>query len=207
MQASRLNMVLLVGLLGVGAVTARSASFNLTLEEQSVINALLTQDGETKEWKKHVVAEMTLAQPPLAYQKYDDFAADLRRDAGNQRDQPFREAVEDFITKNRSPIQFGIVSNTLTSIQLVSSAVLNEIFSAKRNDKPNGWEVFHKRFSDAPVLITLSRPGFDSERSVALVFLCVQQGYTAGTDSIRVLRRQSGKWVITHEHIGPRGVF
>ena len=207
MQATRLNLPLLAAVLVLGAIPAPAASLNLTSDEQAVINALVAQDAGTKEWKKHVVADTTSAQPPLAYQKYGEFAAGLRRDAGNQRDQPFREAVEDFITKNRSPVQFGVASNALPTIELVSSATLKEIFAAKPKDRPNGWEIFHERFPEAQGLIRVSRVGVDSKGIVALVYVCVQQGYRAGADSIRVMRRQSGKWVITHERIGPEGVF
>ena len=157
--------------------------------------------------KKHVIKETTSVRLMLlSYESYDTFAEELRQ-AANARDQAFREALDDFLKKNRTATQIVFATNTLKSIELVSNATLKEIFSGKHDVKPDGWDIFYQRFHDSDGLITISRVGLDSKGTVAIIYLGKQSGYTTGRDSIRVLRRESGKWVLKeHERIGPRGV-
>ena len=204
---SILALASLAIVLVLSAPRARSASSTLTLAEQEVIEALIPQDSATMASKKHVIKETTSVRLMLlSYESYDTFAEELRQ-AANARDQAFREALDDFLKKNRTATQIVFATNTLKSIELVSNATLKEIFSGKHDVKPDGWDIFYQRFHDSDGLITISRVGLDSKGTVAIIYLGKQSGYTTGRDSIRVLRRESGKWVLKeHERIGPRGV-
>jgi hypothetical protein len=193
--------------LALSKTRALSASSILTLTEQEVFEALIAQDSETMASKKLVIKETTSVQMMLlSYKNYDEFAESLRHGA-HDRDEAFKEALDDFLKKNRTATQIIFATNTLESIELVSNATLKEIFSAKHDATPNGWDLFHRRFPDAHSLITISRVGLDSKGTVAIIYLGSQRGYTSGRDRIRVLRRESGKWVLQeHERIGPYGV-
>ena len=202
---SKIACVALAIVLALSTPRALSAS-TLTLAEQEVIEALIPQDSETMASKKHVIEETTSVRIMLlSYENYDTFEESLRQGA-NDRDQAFREALDDFLKKNRSATQIVFATNILKSVELVSNATLKEIFSAKHDAKTNGWDVFYRRFPDTDGLITISRVGLDSKGTVAIIYLEKQRGYVSGRDSIRVLRRESGKWVLKHERIGPRGV-
>lgn len=106
MQSPRFNVHVAAGLAAFGFTAIRLLAAPLTLAsaEQAVIEALITQDRDTRWDEKHIIADTT--QAPFTYLKYEDFVEDLRRTAA-RRDQPFREALEDFITKNKTSVQTG----------------------------------------------------------------------------------------------------
>ncbi len=184
---------------------ARCASPTLTLAEQEVIEALIPQDIETQESKKHVIEETTSVQDLHFGESYDEFSADLRRQA-KDCDDSFREALDDFLKKNRSAVRIVFPTNAPKSVELVSEATVKEIFSAKPNAKPNGWDIFYQRFPDAGGLTTISRVGTDSKGTVAIIYLGHMRGPRSGEGKIRVLRRKADKWVIKDESIGPEWV-
>ena len=133
------------------------------------------------------------------------FSKSLREEA-KDRDKAFREALDDFLKKNETPVQIVFPTNAPKSVELVSDATVKEIYSAKQDAKPNGWDVFHSRFPDSGCLITISRVGIDSKGTVALIYLGQSSGYLAGRGGIRVLRREGGKWLLKYESIGPEWV-
>jgi dsDNA-binding SOS-regulon protein len=187
----------------LSASFARCASPTLTLTEQEVIEALLPQAVMTRHSKKHVIEDTTSVRMLQMGKDYDSFSEGLRQEAKHS-DEPFREALDDFLKKNKADVQIVFPTNAPKSVELVSAATLKEIFAAKPDAKPNGWDIFYQRFPDADGLIRISRVGIDSKSTVAIIYLGQQSGYLAGRGGICVLRREGGKWVYTrHEVIGP----
>jgi dsDNA-binding SOS-regulon protein len=195
----------LVLALALFAPHAHSASPTLPIAEQEVIEALISQDSATKFSKKHIIKETTSVRELHMSESYDAFSERLRRGA-NDRDEAFKEALDDFLKKNKTAVKIVFSTNAPKSIELVSEATVKEIFSAKSNAKPNGWDVFYRRFPDAGGLIEISRVGIDSKGTVAIIYLGKQSDYVAGSGSIRVMRREAGQWVLKHERIGGRWV-
>lgn len=209
----KIALAVLIFALIMSVLPARAAAPTLTLAEQEVIEALLSQEIGTKISKKHVITEYTstrMLQPDKGVLQlanaYDTFANSLREQA-KDGDNAFREALDDFLKKNKTDVQIVFPTNAPKSVELVSDVTVNGIFSAKRNAKPNGWDVFYRRFPDSGGLITISRAGIDSKGTVAIIYLGEQSHYLAGSGRIWVLRREGGKWILkTYERIGPEWV-
>jgi len=181
----------------------RGVSATLTLAEQEVIEALLTQDFDTKDSKKHVITETTSVSS-LHSGTYDAFSKSLREEA-KLRDQEFREALDDFLQKNQTAIRIVFPTNAPKSVELISDATVEEVFPSKRgvSVKPNGWVVFYQQFPGSSGLITISRVGIDSKGTVAIIYLGQQHQYLDGIGAIRVLRREGPKWVLSDDSMSP----
>ena len=209
-KASKAALAVLIFARIMNALSVCAAAPTLTLAEQAVIEALLPQESASK---KYVIEERTsismLQSDHGALQldnAYDTFANPLREEA-KDRDKAFKEALEDFLKKNKTPVQIVFPTNALKNVELVSDATVNGFFAAKHNVKPDGWDAFYRRFPDSGGLITISRVGFDPAGTVALIYLGEQSHYRSGQGRIRVLRREGGKWIFkASERIGPEWV-
>jgi hypothetical protein len=188
----------------------RGATPTLTLAEQEVIEALLSQDIGISISMRHVIKEyasIRALQPDKGVLQldstYDGFANSLRRQA-KDRDEEFREALDNFLKKSRSPVQIVFPTNAPKGVELVSDATVDGIFSGKRGATPNGWDLFYRHFPDSGGLISISRVGIDSRGNVAVMYVGWQTGYRAGEGRIRFLRREGGKWILkSDERFGP----
>jgi hypothetical protein len=197
----------------MSALPVRAGAPTLTLTEQEVIEVLLAQEIGAKVSKKHVIMEYTSIQMLRPDQgvlelanAYDTFANSLR-DQAKDRDKAFKKALDDFLEKNKTSVQIIFPTNAPKSVELVSDATIKGIFSAKRNAKPNGWDVFYRRFPDSGGFYTISRVGIDSRGTVAIIYFGEQSGYLAGRGRMLVLRREGGKWILKiNERIGPEWV-
>ncbi len=189
--------------LSLGGVAIRAAT--PTLAEQEVIEVLLLQDDADGLSRKQVINDTASIRGLLRIRDRDKFADRLRQEA-QQRDAGFREAVDDFLKKNQADAKIVFPAKTPMNIELVSDVALKEIFSARHNTKPNGWDLFYQRFPHSDGLITISRAGIDSKGTVAIVYLGKQTYYVGGSGRIRVLKHKGKKWVLTHDGIGPSWV-
>jgi len=186
---------------------ARCAAPTLTLDEQGVIEALLQQNYRAKVSRTYVVKETASIRELYFNENYDSFSRSLRAQA-EHCDGPFKEAVEDFLQKNRIPVQFVFPTNVTASVELVSEATLKQIFSDERSALPGGlnecWKEFYRRFPGSGGYRTISRVGFDSKRTIALIYFGEHNGSLAGHGQIYVLRQDKGKWILKKgELFGP----
>ena len=67
------------------------------------------------------------------------------------------------------------------------------------DDSVNGWEEFYRRYPDLPGITTLSRVGFNRERTEALVYMGAQFHYLAGAGNLYRLEKQDGVWKIVEK--------
>jgi hypothetical protein len=98
------------------------------------------------------------------------------------------EVREDFTNKNKSgcAIQpFGGVPN----LRFISKSEERRIFAA-------GWSEFHKRYGMGSEIITVSRVGFNSDKTLALLHILGTSGHNAAGGELLLLERKDGKWVI-----------
>ncbi len=62
-----------------------------------------------------------------------------------------------------------------------------------------GWSDFHKKYGKQAEILLLSRVGFNSERTLALLHVSSGMGRMAGGGTLYLFERKGGKWVIkTH---------
>jgi len=98
------------------------------------------------------------------------------------------EVREDFTHKNKSScvIQpFGGVAN----LRFISEREERNIFAI-------GWSEFHKKFGKGSVIVTVSRVGFNSDKTLALLHILGASGRNAAGGELLLLERKNGKWVI-----------
>jgi hypothetical protein len=98
------------------------------------------------------------------------------------------EVRQDFTNKNKSScvIQpFGGVPN----LRFISKSEERRIFAA-------GWSEFHKTYGKGSEIVTVSRVGFNSDKSLALLHILGASGHNAAGGELLLLERKDGKWVI-----------
>jgi hypothetical protein len=197
---------LLVTLIMTGSLLeGRAATPTITYREQEVVEALLQQDVAGQISKRLVVEDTASIQFVRFGHSYEKFAVGLRQQASG-RGPAFNEALEDFLRKNKNDTRIIFPTNAPAKVELVSEAVVKEIFSAKHDAKPNGWDVFYQRFPGSSGLITISRAGIDSKGTMAIIYFGKQSHYLAGSGRIRVLKHEGKKWVLCDDRIGPEWV-
>ncbi len=171
-----------------------------TPAEQEIVEALLSQHFDTKNSKQQVIVDTTSVSRIL-WGTYDDFSRSLRKEAEG-RDKAFREALDDFLKKNKTAVRLLLPTNAPNRVVLVSTATVEDIFAPKGGPEVKGWSYFYRRFPGASGLIDISRVGIDSKGTVAIVYLGQQHQNLDGMGTIRVLRRDRKTWVLTHDGIG-----
>lgn len=75
---------------------------------------------------------------------------------------------------------------------LIDAEEMSGIF----NDYEDGWDEFYRRYPGSPGITTLSRVGFNPERTEALVYMGAQFHYLAGAGNLYRLEKQDGVWKI-----------
>ncbi len=195
--------LLILNIAGCGPKSApgdQSQPGALAPAEQEVVNALLSQHFDTKNSKQQVIVDITSVSRIL-WGTYDDFSKSLRKEAEG-RDQAFREALEDFLKKNKTAVRLSLPTNAPHRVVLVSNATVEDIFASKAGHEVKGWGYFYRRFPGASGLIDISRVGLDSKGPVAIVYLGQQHQYLDGMGTIRVLKRDGKAWALTDDRIG-----
>jgi hypothetical protein len=181
-----------------------AATSTLTVAEQEVLNALFSQDAEGRTANRLVIEETTSVRR-IRGDSHQKFATDLRKEA-LAREPAFKEALEDFLQKNKEDTKIAFPPNASGKLELAPEAVLKEIFSVKRDAKPSGWDRFYERFPESSGLITISQVGIDSKGTTAIVYLGRQTHYRSGRGYVRVMKRQDKKWILSYERIGTEWV-
>ncbi len=176
---------------------AQTRKPTLPLAEQQVIEALFQH--EVGSAKKHVIREEMSAREIQFQESYEKFGASLRQDA-KEKDKAFKAALDDFLQKNRNPTLIAFPTNAPKDVELVSEATVNSIF--RNTNNVDGWKLFYERFPGSTGLISISRVGMNPQKTVAIVYFGQQSHWLAGAGSIRVLRREGNKWVVTGEGFG-----
>jgi hypothetical protein len=189
--------VTLVGLPQFG----RAASPTLSAAEQEVIEVLLRHEGPSGASGIKVLQEMASVSEIRRESSHEDFARRLRLWGLGEESRPpkVQQSLEDFLTKNRTDTQIVFPTNA-TPVQLVPASLVEEIL------RTNGWSGFYRRFPGSGGYAVISRVGFDSKNTIAMVYLGVHHGPLSGRGRIYVLSRENGKWTVTHENIGPEWV-
>lgn len=204
MLASRCTGTLVLFALALGLSGCASPP-KMTIAEQEIIEALLSQATAAKPPQRYVIRETTstkeLWPDPRGRAK---FAQRLRDEARN-RDAAFREALEDFLHKNNVDTKIVFPVAPSKTIELVSETIAGKFIEVRSDGKPGHWrwEWFYRRYPDSGGLITISRVGIDSRATIALVYLGWYSGPLSGLGAIRILRREGNHWVLTHEPFGP----
>lgn len=107
------------------------------------------------------------------------------------------ETVSNAASVNTRSYQIYAQLTLSVSYTLVTSREIDEVFPRAYPDRYiTGWKRFFAKYSDADRLISLSRVGFNSSMSQALVFLSQSSGFNAAKSLIFFLTKEGGAWSI-----------
>ncbi len=172
--------------------TANKAS-QLTLPvdpEEYVVYSLLINDLLVKENVKQVVIERNTSglsfSPVYQGQEMRDIQLSIK---GLDK-----ETISDFYAKNLQRYQLQY----LFKLKIAYVLINNILVEFEENPKPgmSAWDEFYRKYEGAQGLASLSRVGFNSNKSQALVYLGNQSGLTLGQGRFILLIKKHGIWEI-----------
>jgi hypothetical protein len=80
--------------------------------------------------------------------------------------------------------------------QIVSASELDAVFHRPApNAIRDGWEGFRQTFPDSGGYVILSAVGFNSEKTIALVYVDYRCGGLCGSSRYYILEKRDGRWV------------
>jgi hypothetical protein len=101
----------------------------------------------------------------------------------------------DFKQKNMSNCQIKPFAGT-PNLHFISKRENALIFA----NASSGWREFHKKYGKLASELSLSRVGFNSEKTLALLHVSSGMGSMAAGGTLYLFERKNGKWVIkTHK--------
>jgi hypothetical protein len=116
-------------------------------------------------------------------------------EASDMPDSSFRDALANFRKTNARPWD---VSRLIGIKQQISETARDSMFtrdpSSGKSDAMQGWNEFHRRYPDAEGILAVSAVGFDTGRTVAIVYSEVACGLLCGSGSFTCFRRSHDGW-------------
>jgi hypothetical protein len=103
--------------------------------------------------------------------------------------------VEDFQSRSHHPAN---LSKLCRPIRFRATFAAHEELEAlfKADD---GWEQFHRRFAHATGVITVSRPGFSTDRKEAVIYVGGVAGPRSGFGALLWMKRHGRAWFVEKE--------
>ncbi len=95
----------------------------------------------------------------------------------------------DFKAKQKPTCQIPSVAG-VPNLRRISERQYEQLFRGR-----NGWSRFHRRYGSDARLVTLSRVGFDSKKTIALFYATDGIDHMAGGGAVYVFRLRDGKWI------------
>jgi len=128
---------------------------------------------------------------------------DLIIKEAESQDRKLADTVKDFYRKNTGTNTVKDIGTLTVNHVIIEEEKMDELFGT--NGK-NGWTEFYKLYPNSRGIITLSRPGFSKDSTLAVIYMGEQSNFKAGYGRIYVLKKHDGKWVNTELSIGPRWI-
>lgn len=178
------NRALLVPILLVAFATAENAPTTsstcvVPADEMRVLVSYLTWSAD----KKNVTVVVTTTEAAGIDIDY----ANLRLAIGGHGTPP--ELRSDFKAKQEPGCEIPSIEG-VPNLRLISKQRYDQLFTGR-----NGWSRFHRQYGRDARLVTLSRVGFDSKKTIAL--FCATNGISnmSGGGAVYVFRFRNGTWV------------
>jgi|SRR5215216_1624816 len=103
-----------------------------------------------------------------------------------------RETIDEYESKNRSTTPLKAELNLKVRYTLISDEEVDKLFE----DHVAGWESFYSKFPGSKGLMHVSRVGYNSDRSQALVQVGIGCGDTCGHTQVIFLRKDNNQWLV-----------
>lgn len=193
---TRCTVICLISLVlasaSVSAYRSQDSTGGVTEEEYAIYSSLIKQLYIKPDTKVAVVRERTF--------RYDS--------ARGEEEQPWKgkvkgividpSATEDFETKNEKHWLLDKSSFKLPiKADITTDADLRSIFHGRTGQLE--WIEYYKRYPDTSGLITLSRVGFNTAHTQALVYIGSHCGPDCGDVHFYLLEKSGGTWAIKKE--------
>jgi hypothetical protein len=102
--------------------------------------------------------------------------------------------VDDYKNKNAKVYKLENKFLIPHTVILISSKELNEIFQNE-----TGWNAFYEKYPNSPGTIQISRVGFNSNQTQAILYFGYQRGFLSGEGFRIFLTKDEGKWKVEEE--------
>lgn len=99
--------------------------------------------------------------------------------------------VDDFKNKNAKAYELENKFSIPQTVILISDGELNEIF---QNNK--GWGAFYEKYPNSSGVISISRAGFNSNQTQAILYYGYQREMLDGEGYLIFLTKDEGKWIV-----------
>jgi hypothetical protein len=97
-------------------------------------------------------------------------------------------AIENYEAQNRESWMLEPKIETHIPFKLLNSSEVKEAF------ENSGWEGFYRNYPDSGGIIELSAVGFNSDKTIAVVYVGHSCGMLCGGGSFHVLEKKNGNW-------------
>ncbi|MDT5122012.1 MAG: hypothetical protein QOC96_1494 [Acidobacteriota bacterium] len=168
------------------AITSAATISPDTADDYAVYSTVLAEKRYINEHTKQVVIE----------DETDDekeISIALNKSLNEIIPKAAQSTIADYISKNKEPQHLDNLFKLKVERVLVSASEIKEIFE---NHHIEGWKIIAERYPDSLGLITLSRIGFNPERTQALVHVGIGCGGSCGEGNFFLLAKESGVWKV-----------
>jgi len=166
-------------------------------DEYAVWNVLLTQKYSVGTVKELVIRDRT-ARQNLDVARLPNFEGAASDAASN--------------LKAKNQVQYNIANKLSTNLPhtFLSQEAENKLFHYPSDNRidaeafkkiQDGWSQFRQDHPGARGLITLSRVGFNSDKSVAVVYIGIQASMMKSNGTCFLLTKKNGSWEIEREDV------
>lgn len=123
--------------------------------------------------------------------------------AAEMKDARFGPAVTDFCEKNTGDDDISFIGTIPVNHILLAEEQEDAVFDTIRNGGRDGWKVFYETYPKSPGIITLSRPGFNPEKNIAVIYMGNEKNWLRGYGRIYFFQKKNGVWEDMNVRIGP----
>jgi len=111
-----------------------------------------------------------------------------------------KRMYNDFVRKNVSPINILPIEKFGKEVTYLTPHSLTSVFEGigAEDDDELSWNRFYYEFGDQPV-IWLSRPGFNKDKTKALIYFEQRSGTLSGSGLFLILEKWNEEWIVTEE--------
>lgn len=114
----------------------------------------------------------------------------------NSKAAPSAETRSDFESKAKDECTLKEKWGDPQSYQPLSRKEVDSYFDRKRGRGRDGWKDFYDKHPHAAGFWTFSRPGYDSAKHEALLYVTHSCGWLCGTGHLYLLTRKNGRWKV-----------
>lgn len=180
--------ILTFGLINFIPINSCLAQKTLNQDEISIYSSLLLQRSNGAELviKNITVADNININKPDSAEYYMSHLPPLSK-----------ETLDDYSARNSNPVKFKSKFNLKSKVNFVGKEI-NQIFTNDPKQVPKGysWEVFKEKYPTANGFITLSRVGFNKEKTQAFAYIGHYCEGLCGSGWYYFLLKRDDEWTV-----------